>query len=156
MSSQTLARIAAVLGVLAGLSAIGGGLYARSTDPQVIFGIPGFLWVDVTWLSGAHQLVGLGLIMVVGGLIAFKWPTVGICIVCASAMIGLIACYDRGRPIGGGDPLRTRWMPYLYYWAAPWVFSWVSGIFAGLALAKSTEPYGAAPVENQPVTGEPI
>ena len=145
MSSQTLTRIAAVLGVLAGLAAIGGGLYAHFKDPQPIFGIPGFMWVDVPWLSGVHQLVGLGLVMVVGGLLAFKWPTVGICIVCAGAMIGLIACYDRGRPIGGGDPLRTRWIPYLYYWAAPWVLAWISGIFAGLALYKTTEQVGLPP-----------
>ena len=139
MSSQALTRIAAVLGILGGLAAIGGGLYAHFMDPQPIFGIPGFMWVDVDWLSGVHQLVGLGALMVVGGLIAFKWPTVGICIVCAGAMIGLIACYDRGRPIGGGDPLRTRWIPYLYYWAAPWVLAWISGIFAGLALYETTE-----------------
>jgi hypothetical protein len=64
MSSQTLTRIAAVLGVLAGLAAVGGGLYAHFKDPQPIFGIPGFMWVDVPWLSGVHQLVGLGLVMV--------------------------------------------------------------------------------------------
>ena len=47
MSSQALTRIAAVLGILGGLAAIGGGLYAHFMDPQPIFGIPGFMWVDV-------------------------------------------------------------------------------------------------------------
>lgn len=141
MSSQTLCRIAAVLGVLAGLSAIVGGLYAHYQSPQPVFGIPGFLFVQSDYLSGVHMLVGLGIIMVVGGLLTFRWPVLGICIVCAGAMVGLIACYDRGRPPFMGDPLRTRWFPYFYYWAAPWVLAWISGIFAGLYLQKSVKPY---------------
>ncbi len=164
MSSQSLSRIAAVVGVLAGLSAIGGGLYAHFSSPQVVFGIPGFLWVKIDMASGVHQLVGLGVVMLIGGLLAFKWPSVGISIVCAGAMLGLIGVYDRGRPVGGGDALRNRWMPYLYYWAAPWVLAWVSGIFAGLYLEKHVKQYGApmeaeaepaAPGAVTPTAGEP-
>ena len=141
MSSQSLTRIAAVVGILGGLSAIGGGLYAHYADPQPVFGIPGFLFVYSDYLSGVHMLVGLGIIMVVGGLLAFKWPALGICLVCAGAMFGLIATYDKGRPPFMGDELRTRWMPYVYYWAAPWVLAWISGIFAGLALQKSVKQF---------------
>jgi hypothetical protein len=141
MSSQTSARIAAVFGILGGLAAIGGGLYAHYQDPQPVFGIPSFLFVYSDYLSGVHQLVGLGIIMVIGGLLAFKWPALGISIVCAGAMFGLIAAYDKGRPPFMGDELRTRWMPYFYYWAAPWVLAWISGIFAGLSLQKSVKQY---------------
>lgn len=141
--SQALVRIAALLGILGGLAAVGGGLYAHYADPQPVFGIPAFLFVYSDYLSGVHLLVGLGIIMVIGGLLAFKWPAVGICIVCSGAMLGLIATYDKGRPPIMGDELRTRWIPYLYYWAAPWVFAWLSGIFAGLSLQKSIKPYGA-------------
>jgi hypothetical protein len=149
MTSQTLTRLAAITGILAGVVAIGSGLYAHFTSPQVIFGIPGFMWIKVDFASGVHQLVGLGIIMVIGGLLAFKWPALGICIVCGAAMIGLIGVYDRGRPIGGGDPLRSRWIPYMYYWAAPWLLAWISGIFAGLSLQKSVKPYDSpAPIDK--------
>jgi len=149
MSSQTLTRLAAITGILAGAAAIGGGLYAHFSSPQVIFGIPGFMWIKVDFASGVHQLVGFGIIMVIGGLLAFKWPALGICIVCGAAMIGLIGVYDRGRPIGGGDPLRGRWVPYLYYWAAPWLLAWISGIFAGLSLQKSVKQYDSpAPIDT--------
>lgn len=141
MSSQSLTRIAAVLGLLGGLSAIGGGLYAHFAAPQPVFGIPAFLFVYSDYLSGVHLLVGLGIIMVIGALVAFKWPALGIAIVCTGAMLGLVATYDRGRPPFMGDELRTRWMPYLYYWAAPWVLAWISGIFAGLALQKSVKQH---------------
>jgi hypothetical protein len=93
MSGQTSARIGAVVGILAGLAAIGGGLYAHFQSPQPVFGIPGFLFVYSDYLSGVHTLVGLGAIMVIGGLMAFKWPALGIGIVCAGAMIGLISVY---------------------------------------------------------------
>lgn len=149
MSSQTLSRLAALLGIVGGLAAVIGGLVAHYADPQPTFGIPAFLFVYSDYLSGVHLLVGLGVIMVIGGLLAFKWPALGICIVCAGAMFGLIACYDRGRPPFMGDPYRTRWMPYLYYWAAPWVLAWISGIFAGLSLQKSVKQYDSpAPIDR--------
>jgi hypothetical protein len=141
VSSQTCARIAAAVGVLAGLAAAGGGLYAHFQSPQPVFGIPSFLFVYSDYLSGVHALVGLGVIMVIGGLLAFKWPALGITIVCAGALIGLVSVYDRGRPPFMGDSLRTRWMPYFYYWAAPWVLAWVAGIFGGLSLQKSVKQY---------------
>jgi hypothetical protein len=148
MSPRALSRAAAVAGILGGLVAIGEALYARSAD--VVFGIPGFMWIKVDFASGAHQLAGFGLIMVIGGGIAFLRPAPGIGIVCAAALIGLIGVSDRGRPIGGGDPLRSRWVPYMYYWAAPWVLAWISGIFAGLYLQKTVEQYDSPAEIDKP------
>jgi hypothetical protein len=153
MSGQASARIGAVAGVLAGLATLGGGLYAHFQDPQPVFGIPGFVFVYSDYLSGVHALVGLGVVMIVGGLLAFRWPALGIGIVCAGAMIGLISVYDRGRPPFLGDGLRTRWMPYFYYWAAPWVLAWISGIFAGLALQKTVKQYDSpADIDKLPAS----
>jgi hypothetical protein len=148
MSGKTASRIAAVIGILAGLSAIGAGVYAAAVD--LVFGIPGFMWIKVDFASGAHQLVGFGIIMVVGGVIAFWRPALGIGIVCTAALVGLIGVYDRGRPVGGGDPLRSRWVPYVYYWGAPWVLAWISGIFAGLSLQKSVEQYDSPAEIDKP------
>jgi hypothetical protein len=149
MSSQAYARIGAVVGIIGGLTAIGGGLYAHSQSPQPVFGVPSFLFVYSDYLSGVHLLVGLGAVMIIGGLLAFKWPALGIAIVCAGAMFGLIATYDKGRPPFMGDPLRTRWMPYFYYWAAPWVLAWISGIFGGISLQKSVKQYDSpAPIDK--------
>lgn len=148
MSARTLSRAAAAVGILAGAVAIGSGYYAASRD--VIFGVPGFMWIKVDFASGAHQLAGFGLIMVIGGVIAFWRPALGIGIVCTAALIGLIGVYDRGRPIGGGDPLRSRWIPYMYYWAAPWVLAWISGIFAGLYLQKTVEQHDSPAEIDKP------
>jgi hypothetical protein len=153
MSGAMAARIGAVLGVLGGLLALGGGLYAHFRSPQPVFGIPSFLFVHSDYVSGVHMLVGLGVVMVVGGVIAFKWPALGISIVCAGALIGLVSVYDRGRPPFMGDPLRTRWMPYFYYWAGPWVLAWISGIFGGLALQKTVKQYDSpAEIDKLQVT----
>jgi hypothetical protein len=149
VNAKASVRIGAVVGILGGLVAIGDGLYAHFQSPQPVFGIPSFLFVYSQYLSGVHMLVGLGVIMVIGGALAFRWPALGIGIVCAGALIGLISVYDRGRPPFMGDSLRTRWMPYFYYWAAPWVLAWISGIFGGLALQKSIKPHASpAPIDK--------
>jgi hypothetical protein len=83
--------------------------------------------------SGVGMLTGMGVIMVVGGLLAFKWPSLGASIVCVAAMVGLVYTFDRGD---------GAWMPLLYYWAAPWLLAWLAGIFAGYALHARVEPYG--------------
>ena len=62
--------------------------------------------------------------MVIGGLLSLRWPSVGAIIVCVAAMLGLVYTFNRGQ---------YRWTPLLYYWAAPWVLAWFSGIFAGYA-----------------------
>ena len=126
MKGQKWASYAAVAGVLAGAAAIGGGLYAHSAAPE--FGIPQFFGFYWDYLSGVHVLVGIGVIMVVGGLLSFKWPSIGAIIVCSAAMLGLIYTYDRGQ---------YRWTPLVYYWWAPWLLAWIAGIFAGYAAFKN-------------------
>ena len=73
------------------------------------------------------------IVMVIGGLLSFKWPSVGGVIVCVAAMIGLIYTYNRGQ---------YRWTPYLYYWWGPWLFAWICGIFAGYAAYKNVPQSG--------------
>ena len=87
------------------------------------FGIPQFFGIYSDYLSGVHVLVGLGIVMVIGGLLSFKWPSVGGIIVCVAAMIGLIYTYNRGQ---------YRWTPYLYYWWGPWLFAWICRHLRGL------------------------
>ena len=148
MSGQTLSRLAAVTGILAGLapsaaastpapptwsSASPGSCGSRSTSPPA----------PTSWSVSASSWS-------IGGVIAFWRPALGIGIVCAAALIGLIGVYDRGRPIGGGDPLRSRWIPYVYYWGAPWVLAWIAGIFAGLFLQKTVEQHDSPAEIDKP------
>ncbi len=112
MKGQRYANLTAIAGIVAGAFAIGGALYARSIEP--VFGIPQFFGIYSDYLSGVHVLVGLGIVMVVGGLLSFKWPSVGGIIVCVAAMIGLIYTYNR-----------------------PWLFAWICGIFAGYAAYRN-------------------
>ena len=121
-----MAGLAAVAGIVAGLLTLGGGLYAHHAQPS--FGAPGFFALHGDWLSGVHVLLGLGTIMVAGGLLSFKWPSVGAVVVCSAAMVGLIHTYGRGQ---------YHWLPYLYYWGGPWVFAWLAGIFAGYAAYRN-------------------
>lgn len=131
MKGQKMAGYAAIAGVLAGLTAIAGGLYAHSAQP--VFGIPQFFGIYASYLSGTHVLIGIGVIMVVGGLVSFKWPSVGGIIVCAAAMLGLIYTYNRGQ---------YRWSPMVYYWWGPWLLAWIAGTFAGYAAYKNV-PQGS-------------
>ena len=101
MNGQKWANLSAITGIIAGAAAIAGGLYAHSAQP--VFGIPQFFGIYSNYLSGVHVLIGIGVIMVVGGLISFKWPSVGAIIVCGAAMLGLIYTYNRGQ---------YRWTPY--------------------------------------------
>ena len=79
------------------LAAIGGGLYARSVAAGVRH--PAVLRHLLDYLSGVHVLVGLGdRSWSIGGLLGFKWPSVGGVIVCVAAMIGLIYTL-RPRPV---------------------------------------------------------
>jgi hypothetical protein len=135
MKGQKMATWAAIAGILGGLAAIGGGLYAHSSNP--VFGIAQFFGIYSQYLSGVHVLIGIGVVMVVGGALSFKWPSIGAIIVCVAAMIGLVYTFNRGQ---------YRWTPLLYYWGAPWVFAWIAGIFAGYAA------YQNVPQSNEKLT----
>jgi len=132
MKGKKMAMYAAVAGIIAGGSAIAGGLYAHSAQP--LFGYAQFYGIHSKYLSGVHVLVGIGVIMVVGGLISFKWPSVGAVIVCLGAIVGLIFTYNRGQ---------YHWTPLVYYWWAPWLFAWIAGIFAGLSMSQRVQQLGA-------------
>lgn len=132
MKGRNMANFAAISGVIAGAFAIGGGLYAHSSQPE--FGIPQFFGIYSDWLSGVHVLIGIGVMMIAGGLITFKWPSVGAIIVCLAAILGLVYTFDRGM---------YRWTPLVYYWWAPWLFAWIAGIFAGLSLHQRVDQMGA-------------
>ena len=132
MKGQKMANYAAVAGIIAGASAVAGGLYAHSTQP--LFGYAQFYGIHSRYLSGVHVLVGIGVIMLVAGLVSFKWPSIGAGIVCAVAMVGLIYTYNRGQ---------YHWIPLVYYWWAPWLFAWIAGIFAGLSLSQRVQKLGA-------------
>ena len=126
MKGQKMANLTAITGILAGAAAIGGGLYAHSAQP--VFGIPQFFGIYSQYLSGVHLLIGLGIVMVVGGLLASSGRASAASIVCVAAMIGLVYTFNRGQ---------YRWTPLLYYWGIPWVLAWISGIFAGYAAYKN-------------------
>jgi hypothetical protein len=126
MKGQKMANLSAIAGIIGGAAAIGGGLYAHSAKP--VFGIAQFFGIYSQYLSGVHLLIGLGIVMVVGGVIAFRYPSVGGIIVCVAAMIGLVYTFNRGQ---------YRWTPLLYYWGIPWVLAWMSGIFSGYAVYKN-------------------
>ena len=139
MNGQRMANYAAVAGVLAGVAAIAGGLYAHSAQPE--FGIPQFFGLYWRYLSGVHVLIGIGVVMVAGGLVSFKWPSVGAIVVCAAAMAGLIYTYDRGQ---------YRWIPMVYYWWGPWLLAWIAGIFAGYAAFKNVPQSDEKLVDSRP------
>jgi len=142
MNGQRMARYAAVAGVLAGFAAIAGGLSAHAMQP--LFGTARFFGIASDLLSGVHVLVGLGALMVAGGLITLKWPSVGAIIVCVAAMIGLTYTNDRGQ---------YRWVPLLYYWGAPWVCAWLAGIFAGYSAYQRVPQVDEPPADARPAQG---
>jgi hypothetical protein len=121
----------AVLGILAGVSAVAGGLYAHSAQPS--FGYAHFFGLHSQYLSAVHVLVGLGIIMILAGIAALWRPGLGSVIVSLAAVVGLIYLFDRGQ---------YHWKPLLYYWAAPWVLAWLTGIFAGYRTFATVTPIG--------------
>jgi len=132
MKGQKMASYAAVSGIIAGAFAIGGGFYAHSQQPS--FGYAKFFGIYSKYLSGVHVLIGLGVLMLIAGLLTFKWPSWGAGAVCLFAMIGLVYTYNRGM---------YHWTPLVYYWWGPWLFAWIAGIFAGLSLSQRIEKLGA-------------
>jgi len=87
-----------------------------------------------------HVLVGLGMLMLAGGLLAFRRPTAGSLLVCVVALVSLVYAYDRGM---------ERWTPLVYYWGAPWALAWIAGICGGSSLyrrlGRAKDPSGSEP-----------
>jgi hypothetical protein len=126
MTGKSWSNLTGIFGIVAGAGAIGGGLLAHSRQPD--FGIPQFFGMYSNIFSGVHMLIGVGIVLVIGGALSFKWPSVGGVIICVAAMVGMVYTYNRGQ---------YRWTPLLWYWGVPWVFSWLAGIAAGYAAYKN-------------------
>ena len=110
----------------------------------------GWAWLDNTHaLSAVGIMGGMGIVMIIGGLVALRSRAVGGMIVVAAAIFGLAFVYTRG---AGADPTRIR---LLWWWAAPLVFAWAAGIVAGYTLHGETTPYGAEKAPGAPPVGAP-
>jgi hypothetical protein len=136
MKQAAIFRYAAIVGVLAGISAIAMGLYIHSAQPKL-----GPSWhVAGILFTSPRLLLGLGLVMIIGGVLTMWNPAVGGLIVLVSAVLGLVYCYTH------------QWhrMDLLKIWALPVVLGWLAGILAGYALAKSVEAYDGAAEGDAP------
>ena len=142
MEAKDLRKWAGLVGVLGGAVAIATGVYAHFAAPAL--GHPWRPFIDVlentAVFSAVGILIGTGIIMVVGGVIAFRSALWGGLLVIFPAVVGLIYCYTH------------EWhrLDLIAYWAAPVVLAWLSGILGGYALAKSIEPYDIEPEEDKP------
>ena len=138
MKQQAIFRYAALVGVLAGVSAIAMGLYIHSAQPKL-----GSSWhLAGVLVTSPRLLVGLGIVMVIGGVLTLWNPALGGLIVLVSAVIGLVYCYTH---------TWTR-IPLLKIWALPVILGWLAGILAGYALATSVDAYDGSGEDNVPVT----
>jgi hypothetical protein len=133
MKQAAISKYAAVVGVLAGISAIAMGLYIHSAQPKLG---PSWHFAGIVF-SSPRLLLGLGIVMIVGGVLTLWRPTAGGLLVLVPAVIGLVYCYTH------------QWhrTDLLKIWALPVLLGWLAGILAGYALAKSVEPYDG-PAEN--------
>jgi len=132
MKGRRMANYSAVSGLVAGAFAVGGGLWAHAQQPS--FGYAKWFGIYSKYLSGVHMLIGIGVLMLIAGLLSFKWPSIGASAVCVLAMIGLIYTYNRGM---------YHWSPLVYYWWGPWLFAWIAGIFAGMSMYRRVPQMGA-------------
>jgi hypothetical protein len=112
--------------------------------------ITGWAWLDDTHAFSAVGIMGgMGIVMIIGGLLALWNRAVGGMIVVGAAIFGLAFIYTRG---AGAHPPRIR---LLWWWAAPLVFAWAAGIVAGYTLHGETTPYGAEKAPGAPSVGSP-
>ena len=142
MEAKDLRKWAGVVGILAGVVAIIAGLVAHFTAASL-----GHPWRPIITVfqntavfSAVGMLIGMGIIMVIGGLLAFRSALWGGLLVIFPAVIGLIYSYTHA----------WHRLDLVYYWAAPVVLAWLAGILAGYALAKQIEPYDIEPEEDKP------
>jgi hypothetical protein len=139
MKTDALHRYAAIVGVLAGLSAIALAFYIHSAQPQL-----GPSWHLGFLVTSPRLLAAMGVVMLIGGVVSLWSPAAGGLLVLVPAVIGLIYCYDH------------QWtrITLLEVWATPVVLGWLAGILSGYALAKDVpandEPpdYGDVLIED--------
>lgn len=142
MDAATLRKWTGLIGILDGLVAIGIGLYAHFTSPALGHPWRPFITVfaHTAVLSAVGLLIGMGIIMVIGGLIAFRSAVWGGLVIIVPAIVGLVYCYTHA----------WHRLDLITYWAAPVVLAWIAGILAGYALYKQVEPYDVPTEEDEP------
>jgi hypothetical protein len=142
MDAQTLRTWSGLVGVLAGLVAILTGFIVHFTAPALGYPWRPFItaFQHTAVFSAVGLLIGMGIVMVVGGIVAFRSALWGGLIVVMPAVVGLVYCFTH------------TWhrLDLVTYWGAPVVLAWISGILAGYALVKSIEPYDVEPPEDEP------
>ena len=131
MKNDAIHKYAALVGVLAGISAIALAFYIHSAQPKL-----GPSWHIVGILvTSPRLLAAMGVIMIIGGILTLWSPAPGGLLVLVPAVIGLIYCYNHEW---------TR-IPLLKIWALPVLLGWLCGILAGYALAKDVPGYDEPP-----------
>jgi hypothetical protein len=136
MKQAAIFKYAALVGVLAGISAIAMGFYIHSAQPKL-----GPSWhVAGILVTSPRLLLGLGIVMVIGGVLTLWNPALGGLLVLMSAVLGLVYCYTHEW---------TR-IPLLKIWALPVILGWIAGILAGYALAKSVDAYDVVTDDDLP------
>ena len=131
MKNDAIHKYAALVGVLAGISAIALAFYIHSAQPKL-----GPSWHIVSILvTSPRLLAAMGVIMIIGGILTLWSPAPGGLLVLVPAVIGLIYCYNHEW---------TR-IPLLKIWATPMLLGWLAGILAGYALAKDVPGYDEPP-----------
>lgn len=134
MKTDAITRYAAIVGVLAGVSAIAMGFYIHSAQPKLgpSWDIAGIL------VTSPRLLLGIGIIMVLGGVLTLWSPAGGGLIVLACAVVGLVYTYTH------------EWhrIDLLWVWALPVILAAVAGVLAGYALGKSVEAYDGPPEDK--------
>ena len=138
MKGTAMRKFAAVVGMLAGVAAIGMGFYIHAAQPRL-----GPSWhVTGILVTSPRLLLGVGVVMIVGGVLTLWKPAVGGIIVLAGAVLGLIYCYTH------------EWhrLDLLLVWALPVALGWLAGILAGSALAKSVEAYDGPADDEVPAS----
>ena len=137
MEAQEHRKWAGLVGILAGLVAIAAGFFAHFNAP--VLGHPWRPFItfleDTAVFSAVGLLIGMGVIMIIGGLLAFRSALWGGLLVLFPSVVGLIYCYTH------------EWhrLDLLKIWALPVVLGWLAGILAGYALGKDVKAYDGPP-----------
>ena len=131
MKNDAIHKYAALVGVLAGVSAVALAFYIHSAQPKLgpSWHIAGIL------VTSPRLLAAMGVVMIIGGILTLWSPAPGGLLVLVPAVIGLVYCYNHEW---------TR-IPLLKIWATPMLLGWLAGILAGYALAKDVPGYDEPP-----------
>jgi hypothetical protein len=130
MKASAIHKYAALVGVLAGVSAIALAFYIHSAQPKL-----GPSWHIGVLITSPRLLAAMGVVMLIGGVLTLWSPAGGGLLVLVPAVIGLVYCYNHEW---------TR-LPLLKIWATPMLLAWLAGTLAGYALAKDIPGHDEPP-----------